>query len=330
MLAPLLAVMLCSSVGGKLPSDAPAAHDAFWITSAPRHAGFLKPAMVLTAEQLENAPVEELSMRQLLAEDTRLSSPPTILPAALMLGIGGGVFLGAGILTYACFNSATRATGLDGLGWIFLGLLTGIVTIGGGVVAIVGGVLLPTKLSQRDAYARRQAQVQERMAMIRSGQAQEPPQALLPEGVPMAEGPAQSEVLRLEDTKPGLGLPIGLMSGGAAALAAGAYYWLNLRSFTGSSTPSGSALVLPIGLVVAGIAMEGLGTFFLISRLQTRSEIDDQIRDVQQNGPQGPEPMTPPPAPPLPGDGPMPPPPPPPSASAVPALPLFVSWGWSF
>jgi hypothetical protein len=302
----------------------PAVH----LSDAPRSA-HLMPAMLMTQEQVENAPVDSLTMAQLQAEDYRLSSPPSLVAPIVMLSAGAAVLLFAGLATYGCFSAADHASGLDAVFWVLLGFITGAVSVAGGVVATVGGILLPTKISQRDGYEARQAQVRARMEAIRAGQVAEPP-------IPPGEDPrAQTEMLRLEAERPGLGLPIAFMAVGAPVAAYGVYYYATSSSI--STTGGGTAttpLALGIALIVAGIALEGVGIWQLISRLQTRAELDEKIFHIQHGAPPpGGNDVVVPPPPALPGDVAPPPPPPPPvppSGASLPPLPVQFAFSFRF
>lgn len=306
MLAPMLTVFVLHAT------------PAFWVTNAPRHAHLLQPVALLTEEQVQSAPVEALTLKQLYAESARLDSPPSIVPPVVMLGVGGGISLVGGVLSYLCILATQRSSGWATLGWVFLDIIVVAVTVAGAVVGIIGGALLPGTLYERDRYAERQALVRERIAAIRSGQAQEPytpPEQATPQ--------AALELRKREEQRPGLGLPIALMASGAPVALLGGFYWASEGSR--SSTSGVPPIAIAIGLLTVGVAMEGLGIFFLISRLQQRAEIDAQIEQLQQRG----VPETVPP--PTPDDVPPPaPPPPPPSVQSMPPAPLFFAYGWSF
>jgi hypothetical protein len=173
---------------------------------------------------------------------------------------------------------------------------------------VIGAVLLATKSAQRSGYEERRALVRARMEAIATGQAVEPQPA------PGETPQAQAELLHEEAEKPGFGLPIGLMIGGGAV---GTYGVFIFTSKTTSSSGSGqvSPTVLGIGAIVLACALEGIGIWQLISRVNERAEIDAKAKKNF--------------APPPPGPGDVPPPPPPPSAQ-LPAAPLFAAWAWNF
>jgi hypothetical protein len=243
-----------------------------------------------------------------------------LIPSVTLISVGAGALLFGVITTWLLINAANHATGWDGLGDALLAIVTIAIGIAGGIMGIVGGVMLPGKLIQRDEYAARQVEVRRQIAAIQAGQVAEPaPQ--------VGETPrVQAEVLRVEDERPGLGLPIGLMCAGLLVGTYGVYNWANLSSNHASTSSSGgiSPQALSIGAVVVGLALEGIGAWLLISRLQTRAEIDDKLKELQQ-----PTPGAPPP-PPLDQDVTPPPPPPPPSAQLLPPAPLFAAWAFHF
>ncbi|MFT3841403.1 MAG: hypothetical protein QM723_30715 [Myxococcaceae bacterium] len=273
------------------------------------HRARLLYVTLMTQEQLESAPVEMLSMPQLQAENARLSNPPSLGPPAGMLG-GGVALLVLGILgTWGCIEGANHAHGWDGLGWAFLGVITAAVGVVGAVLAIVGSVLLGTRSGQRSDYEARRIQVQTRMQQISAGQVQEPAPA------PGETPQAQAELLHEEAEKPGYGLPIGLMIGGGVVGTYGIFAFTATSSTTttGSSSSTLSPTALGIGAIVIALALEGVGIWQLISRMNERAEIDAKAK--QRYAPQAPIDV--------------PPPPPPPSAQ-LPGAPVFAAWAWKF
>jgi hypothetical protein len=317
----LLAATLCTAIE-------PAIH----VTTAP-HAARLIPAVMMTEDQLENAPVESLTLPQLHSEATRLSEPPTIAGPVAMISAGGGASLIFGALTYLCISALDRPQDpVSAILLAFAGIITGAVTIAGAAVATVGGILLPGKMVQRDAYADRLTKVHARMDAIAAGQVVPPP----PDPAEMAQAasvaPMRPEAARLENEKPGLGFPIAFMGSGAGATLLGIGYYTS-----SSGTPCTgciSPLYIAIGLIVAGVAMAGIGTWQLISRLQQRSEIDEKIRAIEdQYPPEGSPPGSLPPPPPpgsMPPDMAPPPPPPPPPGASLPPLPVQFAFAFHF
>jgi hypothetical protein len=321
------AVALCAVVE-------PAVH----VTSAP-HAARLIPATYMTPEQLENAPVESLTLPQLQSEASRLSDPPTIAGPVAMIAAGGGAALIFGTLTYLAISSLDRPQ--DPISAVFLalgGIITGIVSIAGAAVATVGGILLPGKMVQRDAYADRLTKVHARMDAVAAGQVLPPPpdpaETAQAQGGYAPDGSVRMrpEVARLENEKPGLGFPIAFMGSGAgAALLGVSYYTSNSRS--GSCAGCINPLYIAIALITAGVALAGIGTWQLISRLQQRGEIDEKIRAIEdqyppENAPPGYAPPPPPGS--QPPDMVPPPPPPPPPGASLPPLPLQFSFAFRF
>ncbi|HET7755946.1 MAG TPA: hypothetical protein VFK87_01690 [Steroidobacteraceae bacterium] len=313
-MAPMLAsfaVVLCTVVE-------PALH----VTTAP-HAARLFPGALLTQEQIEAAPVEALTVPQLNSEAARLADPPSLAAPIAMLAGGGGASLIFGTLTYLAFASLDRNQN-NPIGAVliaFAGLITGVIAAAGAVCAVIGGIILPAKMVQRDGYADRLTQVHARLAAVNAGQ------VVPPAPDPREPTPVRSDVARLEDSKPGLGFPIAFMSGGAGAALVGISYYTS-NSSGGSCSGCISPLYLAIGLFVAAVAMEGIGVWQLISRLQQRSEIDEKIRAIEDQNP-GEVPPPPDGMPPQPDMVPPPPPPPPPGAS-LPPLPLQFSFAFRF
>jgi hypothetical protein len=317
----LLAVTLSTAIE-------PAIH----VTTAP-HAARLIPAVMMTEEQVQNAAVDSLTLPQLHSEAVRLSDPPTIAGPVAMISAGGAVSLIFGALTYLSISALDRPQDpISGILLVFAGIITGAVTIAGAAVATVGGILLPGKMVERDAYADRLTKVHARMDAIAAGQVV-PPQ---PDAAEVAQAasvvPVRPEVRKLEDEKPGLGFPIAFMGSGAGATLLGISYYTS-----SSSTPCTgciSPLYIAIGLIVAGVALAGIGTWQLISRLQQRSEIDEKIRAIEDQYPPDSAPPGSYPPPPPPGSTPPdmvpPPPPPPPPGASLPPLPVQFAFAFHF
>jgi hypothetical protein len=278
---------------------------------------YLHRVTLLTQEQVEAAPVEDLTLKQLYAENARLDSPPTLGPSTVMIAAGGGAAIGFGLLSWLAITATSRSRGWDTLGWVFIDIITIAITAAGAIVAIIGAAMLPGRIYERDRYAQRQAEVRSRISALRSGQAQEP-------YVPELETPAAVTALtKLEDERPGLGLPIALMSSGAGVGLLGAYYWATARP---TSSGSVSPVAIGLALICAGVVMEGFGIFSLILRINQRSEVDARIDELQRNGAQPVPPLPPPPM-----DAPPPlPPPPPPSVQLQTPAPVLFSYAWTF
>src|SRR4051794_2293641 len=101
------------------------AEPALHVASSPRSAHLIRVAL-LSPEQIENAPVESLTLPQLQVESARLAEAPSIAPPVALLAAGGGAFFVFGTLTYLCFTANTRSDPLGAIFLAFLGVLTGI------------------------------------------------------------------------------------------------------------------------------------------------------------------------------------------------------------
>ncbi|MBS1152364.1 MAG: hypothetical protein H6Q89_4062 [Myxococcaceae bacterium] len=141
-----------------------------------------------------------------------------------------------------------------------------------------------------------------------------------------------AERTRLLDTRPGLGMPITMMSigGGLSFIFIAATASLANNSSYYYSTPTEIYAVL--GVLIAGaLGMVAIGIVSLVFRIPQRNEIDARLKVIDQKiGPAGPErsappedypvpppPPGPPPPPPGPDQGPPGPPPPPPPPLAL-------------
>ena len=306
-----------------------------WILDAPRSA-----RLAIPDDEVAEAPVDRLTLPQLFGEQHRLinDAPGLGGPIALLSVGGAGIFVFGG-LTWFLVDATVRSRGSLIVLFTALGaIITGVVTIVALVGAIIGTVALIRANSRRDEYAARHSEVVERINAIQSGQATEP----LPasgRATTTAQLALDRDLRELEESKPGLGLPIGLMSGGAG----GALYALSpflLGNGTFGLTTSSIAVYAVVGVLAAGAIVTG--TILLVKRIQDRSAITAQI-EARKRGTLALPPVDeigpPPPMPPLlaPPDGPAPlpggqpsAPPPPPSSWAPPPSPLLFSWATTF
>ena len=284
-------------------------------------------AALMTSEQIADSPVERLSLSQLRIEEHRLVDPPTIVLPVVLMCVGGTGLVGGGLSAYYLFSQIPNS----GIGGIFLaifGIFAAAIAIVGGVGLVAGIILLPQRLDARAAYLERSVAVRARISAIEAGSVTAPPEPDAPYGGPA--GQLQTDLNRLEEQRPGLGLPIGLMAGGGGLGLYATYYWLGGAS--GGSTNNSTLTAVGVGGIVAGLAMIGLGIYFLIDRLNTRSELDAKIRELRDGEAPGLGPPPPPQQVPPGGDvvPPPPPPPPPPQAYTLPPPPVFALMTFQF
>ena len=256
----------------------------------------------LTPHEISNAEVDTLNVSQLENEDWRLSDKPSYAGWATMLGIGVPVAAAGTVFSYLAIDATNRAWGWSRLAWYVIDFFAVVVAVAGYGLTIGGGVMLPITAWRRGKYEARQALVRARLAAIESGQLEAPPEPDLE----LARW--ELKVTRLQARRPGLGLPIGLMGGGLGAGVYGAY---QLASRTVPGSDGVFTLAVGIAFICAGVALEGVGAYFLIDRLRQRQEIDRELAGL----------LDAPPAEQLP-------PPPPPPASRLPSAPVFFSYTW--
>ncbi|MFT3836939.1 MAG: hypothetical protein QM723_08075 [Myxococcaceae bacterium] len=290
--------------------------------SSPHQARILQ-VEALTPEQIGDAPVGLLNLSQLRLEDRRLADPPSMVTPIVLASVGGVALVGGSLATYFLINSISGA-GLGGIILAIFAIYTGAIAVVGAAGLIVGLVMLPGRIDTRARYAERQKEVHERIALIQSGQVQEP---YSPNTT--AEN-LQTELYALDQEKPGFALPITL---GAVGLGVGAYSGFFWSSSSPSSSSGNTAVLIGITGIVSGLIMVGIATWVLIDRVNTRNNIDARIDELRSGGtPQGPVAPPPPPGEVPPGGDvvPPPPPPPPPSASQLPPAPIFAAYSWRF
>jgi hypothetical protein len=163
-------------------------------------------------------------------------------------------------------------------------------------MAMIGGSYLPWAVGTRKLNAERLAQVRARIAAIPPGQNTEPPEHAL------------TELRAIEHEKPSYVLPIAFLAAGTVPLIGGVATYAALRP--GSSAEQ---LALSIGLVVVGLAAEGLGAGLLLTRIRTRMEIDETLRALEPPSDDG---TSAPQAP--------------PQGTSLPPLPAQLAFGWHF
>ncbi len=317
----LVALALCSSLAA-LPSGPEASPRESSILDAPRSA-----RLVVDADDVADAPVDRLTHNQLKHERQRLVEEfPTLTGPIVLLAVGGSGIFAFGGLTYYFAVLTSRSTSLSAVGLGILAVFTGALAAVAIAAAIVGMVFLLRQNNRRDVYARRGDEVDARLEAIASGRVVPLPEPA--ELAELAELAIDRDVRLLRERRPGLGLPFGLLGGGAGATA---YVMIG---FLGGSVAT-AAYPIYIGAGVAAAALVVTGTILLVQRLHARSAIDRQIDELDRNGSYDDGLGSPPPMPPpaiedsIPG-GQLPPPPPPPSAWAPPPAPIALSWAVSF
>lgn len=258
----------------------------------------------LTPHEISNAEIDALNVSQLEYEDWRLSDRPSYAGWATMLGLGVPVAAGGTVLSYLAIDATSRAFGWSLVAWWIVDVFAVAVTVVGYGLAIAGGVMLPITSWRRGKFAARQGEVRARLAAIESGQVDAPYE-------PDLEAARwELAVTKLQTRRPGLGLPLGLMGGGLGLGLYGAYTLVSTQQSAASGADTTFSVGLAIAYLAAGFVMEGVGTCFLISRVQERAEIDRELAELNAAPPSR-----------------MPPPPPPP-ASKLPSAPVFFGYSW--
>jgi len=210
-------------------------------------------------DDVPDAPVERLSRLQLLHEEVRLDQEPEVETWYRMLGAGSSLAATSGLLLPFAID-ATRHTydcGATLLWWI-ADFYLAVAVFAGVAMTITGSIGLPLQYRQRARYRERLAAVRTRIEQVRHGAvevADDPLEPASPEAQPQLELSAPER----GDDRPGLGLPIGMMVGGAA-----------LGVFAGVEYTQGKkiGLELLIALVCTSLAVEGTGASLLIWRVQ--------------------------------------------------------------
>ena len=106
------------------------------------------------------------------------------------------------------------------------------------------------------------------------------------------------------------------MAGGLGAIGYGTYQAVLINSLA-RDRYTDLSLGIAIGVISAGVVMEGLGVLQLFTRLHERKEIDAELQALNRGDELAPELRAPPP-----------PPPPPSAGSKLPPAPVFFSYAW--
>ncbi len=206
---------------------------------------------------LDRPEVEQLSVDELLIEETRLMHPPSMSTPLVMVGLG----LAVGAAGFAVLALNTRdATGMGSLGFLsqFIGVLGGITGVLGSSIMVTGMLIAPFRATERDEGALRLERVRERLALT----GREPYE--------------REEVLRaqlkiLDDAKPTIGPATAFIVGGVLAIVAG------VLSAAFVNTPK-QLMSAGIAEVSAGTVTLGVGIWQAIAREQERDAIDKEKR----------------------------------------------------
>jgi len=213
-------------------------------------------ALLLLAAEVD---VDQLTVDELLVEETRLSHPPSMTPPAIMIGLG--LVVGAAGFTVLALNTK-NATGVGSLGFLsqFVGVLGGITGVMASTIVVTGMLIMPFRATEREEGGLRLERVRERLALT-------------------GRVPYEREVVRraqleiLERAKPGSGPATAFIVGGAIALAAG----ILSAAFVNNPRQLMSA---GIAEIVAGSATLGVGIWQAIAREQERDAIDQYRREL--------------------------------------------------
>ncbi len=291
---------------------------------------------LVSPAEIESAPVESLAPLQLVAEERRLLSPPSLALWIVMLS-GGAVAAGVGALgTYVMVLEFNAKRNTYSAPFILLGaVFAAAMGIAGLTLGTLGGIILGVQSARRTAYRQRLSAVRARLDALgdappsvgvpvppTGGSPTDP--AALPPGDPAIR--TQRELFGLEAQRPGLLLPIALLAVGVTAGAGLVVTCLPSSGRPCIFTSGGSdSTVIGVGAVALIVTLAALGTWQLVVRLGERRDIDAKIEALRHGA------AAPPSADPAEALPPPPPPPVlPPGAENLPPLPIYVGYAARF
>jgi len=217
----------------------------------------------LTLEQVETAPVEQLSEHQLDIELQRVAEPRRTWPAVVLLVCSAVMWASA----LGTAGGVAALKGDDGFGSAYLLFIAGQLAFQGLILGQIGGSLLPVLIAKRDRETERRNAVVQRLEEIRLGIE-----------TPRRRPEVVAELAALEEMRPGVALPISMLVAGSVVGAVAAPVWINWGNTRSLNVTD---LAIALALSCTSVVLGGLGAYFTISYSHERSAIDARIEELQ-------------------------------------------------